>query len=182
MNVKDKNRIKIAIVGPESTGKSTMGKFLANEFQSICVPEYARYYCKDLNNTYTLQDELNMFHGQLALEDAILDNTAHDIIFCDTTILTVKVWSDHLFNTTPSVVLNEIQNRKYDFYLLMDINLPWENDPLRDFPNQRPHFMNIWEQELKNINAQYSIISDLGSQRFDEGKKKCLDFLKNSYK
>jgi len=182
MNVKDNNLIKIAIVGPESTGKSTMGKFLANEFHSICIPEYARYYCKDLNNTYTLQDELNMFHGQLALEDAIIDNTAHEIYFCDTTILTVKIWSDHLFQTTPAIVLEEIKKRKYDYYLLMDINLPWEHDPLRDFPNDRPHFMKIWEQELKSLDTPYAIISGIGAQRLEEGRNKCVEFIKNSYK
>lgn len=180
MDIDKKNITKIAIVGPESTGKSTMAKFLAKEFHTLCVPEYARYYCKDLNNNYTEQDELNMFYGQIALEDAMIDNTNSNIIICDTTILTVKIWSDHLFDQTPSIVLTEIRERKYDLYLLMDINLPWVHDPLRDFPNDRLHFMNIWINELNAIKANYKVISDLGSNRLEDGKSTCLEFLKNT--
>lgn len=182
MDVKGKNLLKIAVVGPESTGKSTMARFLAQELKTSCVPEYARYYCKDLQNVYTLQDELNMFFGQIALEDAMIDSNPSNIIICDTTILTVKVWSDHLFSNTPENVLDEIKNRKYDFYLLMDIDLPWENDPLRDFPNDRTHFMQRWIKELEALDAAYSIISNLGHERLEEGKQKCLEFIKNSYK
>lgn len=182
MDAKQKKITKIAVVGPESTGKSTMAKYLAKEFNTICIPEYARYYCKDLNNSYTEQDELNMFYGQLALEDAMLDQVATDVIICDTTILTVKVWSDHLFGKTPDNVLTEIKNRKYDFYLLMDIDLPWENDPLRDFPNDRTHFMSIWQKELEAIDANYCIISNQGNKRLIEGKKKCQEKLKYTYK
>lgn len=181
MGTESVKKIKIAVVGPESTGKSTMAKFLAKEFNTNCVPEYARYYCKNLNNSYTLQDELNMFHGQLALEDALLDNTNNDIIICDTTIMTVKIWSDHLFGHTPSVVISEINQRHYDYYLLMNIDLPWENDPLRDFPKEREHFMNIWKKELDTIHAQYSIISNLNNERLKDGKEKVLAFLKNTH-
>lgn len=160
------NIIKIAVVGPESTGKSTIAEKLAKELQTLCVPEYARYYCQDLNKQYTLQDELNMFYGQIALENAIVSQSPNNIVICDTTILTVKIWSDHLFQNTPTRVLEEIAERKYDLYLLMDIDLPWEDDPLRDFPNQREYFMNVWKHELQNLNANFEIISGQGLIRF----------------
>lgn len=160
--------IKIAVVGPESTGKSTMANFLAKELQTVAVPEYARYYCKNLNRDYTLQDEVNMFYGQIALEDAFLA-TAPTIMVCDTTILTVKIWCDHLFHETPKEVTDEITSRSYDFFLLMDIDLPWEDDPLRDFPTERAHFMEVWKTELKSINAQYEVISGLGHDRLNNG-------------
>lgn len=181
MNIGKNSLTKIAVVGPESTGKSTMSKFLAKEFDTLCIPEYARYYCKDLNNNYTEQDELNMFYGQLALEDAFIETVKSNIIICDTTILTVKIWSDHLFGKTPEVVLAEVQNRKYDYYLLMDIDLPWEHDPLRDFPNDRPYFLSVWKKELDAINANYGVISNLGEQRLQLGKSKCLEALINPY-
>lgn len=181
MHTLHNKKIKIAVVGPESTGKSTMAQFLAKELKTLCVPEYARYYCKHLNNSYTPQDELNMFYGQLALEDAILASTTSDIIICDTTIMTVKIWSDHLFGDTPLNVKTEINQRYYDLYLLMDIDLPWEDDPLRDFPNQREHFMTIWKRELEAINAKYTLISSTDEKRLLEGKKNVLDFLKNTH-
>lgn len=179
MTSEDKRILKVAIVGPESTGKSSMAKFLAKYFNTLYVPEYARYYCKNLNNKYTLQDELNMFYGQIALEDAIMDYTEQNLIFCDTTILTVKIWSDHLFNQTPQVVIQEIAQRNYDLYLLMDIDLPWEEDPLRDFPNEREHFMQVWQKELDNLKSIYVKISGHGDIRKESAIKTCHAFIKD---
>lgn len=169
--------LKIAVVGPESTGKSTMAKYLATQLHTLCVPEYARYYCEHLNRQYTLQDETNMYYGQLALENAIVSQVTAPVVICDTTILTVKIWCDHLFGHTPDFIVNEIQNRPYDLYLLMDIDLPWQDDPLRDFPTEREHFMQVWQQELNRLQANYKIISGTDQQRLDNGLQCCKDFI-----
>jgi len=169
--------MKIAVVGPESTGKSEMTKRLAREFNTLFVPEYSRYYCEGLNREYTLQDEMNIFYGQLALEDSLMSVLEQSIIICDTCFLTVKVWSDHLFGFTPERVLEERNVRKYDFYLLMDIDLPWVDDPLRDFPDKREYFLDIWKRELNDVAARYSLISGLGEARFRAGIEAVRDFL-----
>ena len=150
---------KIAIVGPESTGKSTISLQLAKHYQVPWVAEYARFYCAALTGPCTLQDEINMFHGQVALEESVLASAQTDFIICDTTFITVKIWSDEMLGKTPQIVLDAIKSRSYDFYLLMDIDLPWQDDPLRDFPHKRAHFMQVWHQELKAINANYQVIS-----------------------
>ncbi|QBQ42358.1 NadR [Sphingobacterium psychroaquaticum] len=162
---------KIAVVGPESTGKSTMAQHLAAQLGTVCVPEYARYYCANLNNVYTLQDEVNMYYGQLALEEALIPKAQNDILVCDTTIMTIKIWCDHLFGATPSEVTEEIARRQYDLYLVMDIDLPWEDDPLRDFPEQRDHFLEVWVQELETLGANYSVVSGLGPDRLTNGER-----------
>jgi NadR type nicotinamide-nucleotide adenylyltransferase len=149
---------KIAIVGPESTGKSTITQQLAQHYQTLWVPEYARYYCAALTAPCNLQDETNMFHGQVALEEAILAIAQKELIFCDTTFLTVKIWSDEVFGETPEVVLDALPRYHYDLYLLMDIDLPWQEDPLRDFPHKREYFMQVWEKELAALNANYITI------------------------
>lgn len=149
---------KIAIVGPESTGKSTITQQLAKHYSTLWVPEYARYYCAALKEPCNLQDEINMFHGQLALEESILAIAEQDIIFCDTTFITVKIWSDEVFGETPAIVLDALPVYHYDYYLLMDIDLPWEADPLRDFPDKREHFMEVWHKELNALNARYTIV------------------------
>jgi NadR type nicotinamide-nucleotide adenylyltransferase len=159
--VNNKSIKKIAIVGPESTGKSTLTKLLAKHYQTLWVAEFARYYCAALTVPCTLQDEINMFHGQVALEESVLSMAEQDIIFCDTTFLTVKIWSDAMFGSTPQIVLDALPLRTYDLYLLLDIDLPWEEDPLRDFPDQREHFMNIWYQELDNLGANYVLVSGI---------------------
>ena len=169
--------IKIAIVGPESTGKSSLTKQLAAHFDTLFVPEYAREYCQDLNRTYTLEDEVNIFYGQLASEDRLISQAENGLIFCDTMILTVKIWCDHLFGFTPKEVLDGIENRHYDLYLLMDIDLPWQEDNLRDFPDLREHFMEVWHQELQAKSANYRVVSGIGETRFLVARKIVQDYL-----
>ena len=152
---------KIAIVGPESTGKSTITQALAKHYQTLWVSEYARYYCAALTEPCTLQDEINMFIGQVALEQSILAISEKDLIFCDTTFITVKIWSDEVLGETPQIVLDALPKYHYDLYLLMDIDLPWQEDPLRDFPHMREHFMEVWHRELKALNANYVIVGGL---------------------
>jgi NadR type nicotinamide-nucleotide adenylyltransferase len=171
---------KIAIVGPESTGKSTMSMQLAKYYQVPWVPEYARYYCEALTDACTLQDEVNMFHGQLALEHSVLAMTETDFVICDTTFLTVKIWSDAFFGQTPQIVIEALNTHPYDFYVLLDIDLPWQDDPLRDFPNQREHFMEVWHKELNALNTNYKVIGGLGDQRFDHAVAAIDEFLLNN--
>lgn len=171
MNIK-----KIAIVGPESTGKSTLSAQLAAHYKTIWVPEYAREYCEKLTEPCSWQDEINMFKGQLELENRLLPQ-ANALLICDTTFITVKIWSDHVFGKSPQEVLDELPKHPYDFYLLMNIDLPWEDDPLRDFPNQRKHFMGIWHAELKALHAHYVVISGSKQARFQNAVQAIDQFL-----
>jgi NadR type nicotinamide-nucleotide adenylyltransferase len=155
---------KIAIVGPESTGKSTLSYFLAKHYHTVWVPEYAREYCAKLIEPCSWQDEINMFRGQLELEKTLLP-TANEILICDTTFITVKIWSEHMFGKVPQEVIDSLLKHPYDFYLLMDVDIPWEQDPLRDFPDLREHFMKIWHRELENLNANYVVISGNEGER-----------------
>jgi len=118
-----------------------------------------------------------MFYGQVALEDAILSVTESDFIICDTTFVTVKIWSDEVLGKTPQEVLDTLPKRPYDLYLLMDIDLPWQDDPLRDFPNKREYFMEIWYKELQALDANYIVISGQGDERVANAKKAIDDFL-----
>lgn len=159
--------LKIAVVGPESTGKSTISAALAIHYDTLWVPEYARYYCQNLEQTCTLQDELNMFYGQLALEESIIAVAKKDLIICDTTFLTVKIWSDYQLGETPKIVLDYLKSHLYDFYILMDIDIPWQEDPLRDFKGLGNYFMDVWRKELKAINANYTVVAGIDNKRLE---------------
>lgn len=171
--------IKIAVVGPESTGKSTMSAYLAKHFNTVWVPEFARDYCAKLTEPPTWQDELNMFYGQLSLEEEVLPQASR-LLFCDTTFITVKIWSDYTFGKSPQEVLDELPKHPYDLYLLLNIDLPWEEDPLRDFPHLREHFMEVWYKELKALNANYTLISGTGPERYHRAVEAVTIFLNAS--
>jgi NadR type nicotinamide-nucleotide adenylyltransferase len=162
--------LKIAIVGPESTGKSTMSEYLAKHYNTVWVPEYAREYCAKLTGPCSWQDEVNMFYGQLALEKGILPQ-ANRLIICATTFITVKIWSDYTFGKAPQEVMDELPQHPYDFYLLLDIDLPWQEDPLRDFPDMQEYFMDVWHNELQALDANYTVISGVGQDRYDNAVK-----------
>ncbi len=169
---------KIAIVGPESTGKSTISAQLADHYNTVWVPEYAREYCTALTAPCTWQDEINMFKGQLEIEKQCLPN-ASKILICDTTFITVKIWSDHMFGKSPQEVLDELPRHPYDLFLLMNIDLAWQEDPLRDFPLEREYFMGVWHEELKALNANYHLISGTNEERLKNAIKKIDGFLKS---
>jgi NadR type nicotinamide-nucleotide adenylyltransferase len=171
---------KIAIVGPESTGKSTMSAYLAAHYKTAWVPEFARGYCEKLKEPPTWQDEINMFYGQLALEEEYLPK-ASKILICDTTFITVKIWSDYIFGRSPQQVLDELPNHPYDLYLLLSIDLPWEDDPLRDFPHMREHFMQVWHNELKALDANYVLISGTGQDRYESAVAAIDNFLMSDF-
>ena len=168
---------KIAIVGPESTGKSTISAQLAEHYNTVWVPEYAREYCAALTEPCTWEDEINMFRGQLELESQFLPQ-ANRILICDTTFITVKIWSDYMFGESPQEVLDELPKHPYDLYLLMDIDLAWQEDPLRDFPHMREHFMEVWHKELKALDANYYLISGSDKERLKNAIKRIDEFLR----
>lgn len=173
--------LKIAVVGPESTGKSTMSAYLAKHYNTVWVPEYARGYCEKLTEQPTWQDEINMFNGQIALEKE-LSPQANGLLICDTTFITVKIWSDYTFGQSPQEVLDALPKHPYDFYLLLNIDLPWEEDPLRDFPHMREHFMSVWYKELEALNANYVLISGESQKRYDSAVDAIDGFLSGNTK
>lgn len=167
---------KIAVVGPESTGKSTLSAYLARHYQTIWVPEYAREYCEGLDRDCTIEDEINMFHGQLALEEKLIPQASR-LLICDTTFITIKIWCDEWFGYTPQEVLDQLAQHPYDLYLLLSIDLPWQDDPLRNFPTKREHFMQVWHRELQALNVNYIVISGTGQERYNQAVKEVDQFL-----
>lgn len=155
---------RIAITGPESTGKSTLAQQLAAHFNTLWVPEFARDYIAGLNRNYTLTDLENIAHGQLERQrQAEAQNP--EILFTDTELLVIKIWAENAFGTCPAWILQALQNQRFDLYLLMNIDLPWEPDPQREHPHLRPHFFHLYQTELERLRFPYKIISGTQTQR-----------------
>jgi NadR type nicotinamide-nucleotide adenylyltransferase len=164
MEKKDQHIIRVALIGPESTSKSTLSEELADHFQTVWVPEYARTYLKDLKRKYTLQDILLIAQEQFKQEQELL-KTASRFIFADTELIVAKVWCMDVFTTCPDWIAETADNYPYDLYLLTFPDLPWEEDPLRENPHRRMYFYDWYELELKKANASYTIITGVGEPR-----------------
>lgn len=132
---------KVVIVGPESTGKSTLARELATHFETGWCPEYAREYLEINGAQYQFEDLLTIARGQIALEEKSTEEAGKSgapLLFIDTDMLVMKVWCEYVFDNCHEYILKEIASRKYDLYLLCDTDLPWVKDPLREYPDPEP--------------------------------------------
>jgi len=155
---------KVAIIGPECTGKSALSEYLSDYFKTVWVPEYARAYVNNLVRPYNQDDLLSIAHGQLRLEDEYVRD-ARDVLFCDTNLYVIKVWSEFKYGNCNPEILNTIASRKYDLYLLTYVDLPWEDDPLREHPNERERLYSLYLNELKNQPVPFVEIKGEREQR-----------------
>lgn len=159
MNTKKGLKVRrIAIVGPECTGKTDLARFLADHYKTVWVPEFARTYLETLDRAYIKSDLLQIAKGQLMLEDSIAEQ-AHQFLFCDTNLIVVKIWSEFKYGSCDEAILKYMRARAYDLHLLTDVDLPWEDDPLREHPDKRQELFALYEAELKNNNIRYRKIS-----------------------
>ena len=166
---------RIAIIGPESTGKSELAQQLAREFETEWVPEYARFYIDRLFRAYEQSDLLEIAKGQLLWEDDKAQY-ASKYLFCDTNLIVIKIWSDHKYGFTDPWIEEQLQIRHYDHYLLSDIDSPWRPDPQREHPTMRKHFLAVYENYLKEHNLPYSIVSGEEEDRLQSA----IDGLRNN--
>jgi NadR type nicotinamide-nucleotide adenylyltransferase len=155
---------RVAIIGPECTGKSELSKFLAQHFKTEWVPEYARAYIDNLSRPYNQNDLITIAHGQLRLEDEYARD-ANTFLFCDTNLYVIKVWSMFKYGNCEKEILDQIAARKYDLYLLTYVDLPWEEDPLREHPTKREELYNIYLNEMKNQPVPFVEIKGEREQR-----------------
>ena len=149
---------KIAVIGPECTGKSELSEFLAAHFDTAWVPEYARTYIDNLPRPYEQSDLLSIALGQLNLEDSMATK-ANRVLICDTNLYVIKVWSMFKYGSVHPEILREIATRPYDLYLLTNVDIPWVADPQREHPDKREQLFEIYLNEMQGQPVPYKIIS-----------------------
>lgn len=166
---------KVVVIGPESTGKSTLSEKLAAHFNTVWTPEYAREYLEELGRPYEQDDLWEIAQGQLRLED---EKTlqANGLLICDTDLYVIKVWSEHKYGQVDPRILEQIAARPYDLYLLTYIDIPWEDDPQREYPDpqMREYFYRIYRDIVVNSGVPWADIR--GS--FAEREEKAIEAIK----
>lgn len=160
-----KSMIRIAVTGPESTGKSWLCEALAEHYQAVLVPEYAREYLNQLKSPYTRDDVIHIAHIQ---HEMILEASANreaGFMIADTELLVISIWLEHKYGSSDPFVESQLRVQPFGLYLLCDIDLPWEEDPLREHPHQREILLNKYKTRLDELKVPYTLIRGTGTLR-----------------
>ena len=174
---------KVIILGPESTGKSTLCANLATHYSTLWCPEYAREYLLKNGNEYSYEDLLVIAKGQLAMEEEYVSRIMREVkrepnnlqlstsnsqpltsnlqlLFLDTDMYVMKVWCEYVFNKCPPFILEKAAEQSCDLYLLCNPDLPWVKDELREYPDlqSRLELYHIYKDLLMNQPVPWVII------------------------
>ena len=136
---------KICFYGPESTGKSTMARQLAEIYDTEFVPEVAKEIIT--SNDFTVDEIIRIGYAQTERVNEKL-KTANKILFCDTDLITTEIYSKKYLGGVPEALFELEKKMHYGLYFLFDIDVPWVADGLRDLENQREEMLKIFEEEL----------------------------------
>jgi len=173
--------IRIVVIGPESTGKSSLCGALAAHFDTVWCPEYAREYLTQHGKDYTFEQLDEIARGQIGLEDRFSEmavrqwsekqepTTTKPMLFVDTDMYVMKVWCEFVFGKCHPWIHEEIKKRKYDLYLLCNTDLPWQQDHLREYPDleTRETLLGIYRNLLKHQSVPWEEVSGTGQDRID---------------
>lgn len=150
---------KIAITGPESTGKSTLAEKLAKHFNTDYIPEYSRTYLENFEGQYTENDvvEIAKKQHELILKE---EDKNPELLIADTEIIVCKIWIEYVFKHPNDTIEELLRRQNFDLYLLCDIDLPWVYDPLRENPNieERKELFEIYKNTLTKMNVPFGIV------------------------
>lgn len=178
------------MVGPESTGKSTLCEQLAEHYHTLWCREFARQYLSTLNRKYTYEDLLIIAREQIALEESLTQKLLQSkqsatatppLLFIDTDLYVMKVWSEFVFGKCDPWILEQIAVRTYDLYLLCAVDLPWKQDQLREYPDPdvRKALFTFYKEELINQQVPWKIIHGNERERLAVAQKHVEEFLKH---
>ena len=157
--------LKVALTGPESSGKSSLTQALAKHFKAPYLLEYSRTFLNDLARPYTEEDLVPIAEGQLAQEKAL----AKSIYFCDTSLLVMRVWGLYKFGRSDERIKEMLLAHPADFYLLCRPDLAWAPDPLREHAalEDREALFKLYKQNLDEFQLPYGLVEGQGQARVD---------------
>lgn len=176
---------KVAIVGPESVGKSTLAQTLADHFHTLHVEEYGRTLLDEYIRSKKYQGGEVHYHdfptiarGQIASEDALADQ-ANRVLFCDTELHTTAYWSNYLFGKCPEWIETEAEKRKYDLYLLLDADVPWVQDGTRVMKeDHRKNSVEWWKKKFNTTKQPYVLLKGDWNERFESAREAVENLLR----
>ena len=127
---------RIAVVGAESSGTTTLAGALAAHFHTLWVPEYGRAYAEEKMGRpgalpWRSEEFVHIAQRQCALEDAAA-RQADRVLICDTPAFATSLWHERYLGALSPEVEAVAAPYRYDLYLLTDVDIPFVQDGTRD--------------------------------------------------
>lgn len=154
----------IAVVGPESTGKTTLAEQLALHFGGVLAEEYSREYLHSIGRPYLEEDLVAIAEGQFRNEQRAL-RMGKPIVVCDTDLTVIRVWSEVRYGRLDHRIEELLRKQPPRIHLLTAPDLAWEPDPLRENPHDRAALFDRYEHVLKGMGSRFHVISGFGEAR-----------------
>ena len=168
--------LRIAITGPESTGKTTLCKYLAEEYETIFIPEYARTYLEEHDGNYDASDIPYFYKKQLDQELRSSVGTGKPM-FIDTEFSNASIWYRSKTGKDHEWIQEMLDRHRYDLYLLLKPDIEWEHDPLRENPEKSDHYFNEFLKVMDELKFNYRIITGSGEERSLKAKRAVDDLI-----
>ena len=153
--------MRIGIIGPESTGKTTLAKELAERYQGIYVPEYAREFVEKKGSTEVTWDELcEIAKHQIDQLKELTNERVNELAIFDTELIVTKVWFDYAFGRWPEWLDEAIKQYPMDVYVILYPDLPWVPDPARSNGSDeiRMELFERYKQEVEALGIEHYLV------------------------
>lgn len=154
---------RVGIIGPESTGKSVLARYLAKRYKGVYIAEYAREYVEHKGTTEISYDEVCEIARHQIEEISKVESrkTKEDCVcFFDTELIVTKVWLEYAFGQVPAWLEEAIRQYPMDVYLLTYPDTPWTQDGARynGSDKLRKELFDRYEAEIQALDIPYYII------------------------
>jgi len=157
---------RVALLGTESTGKTTLAQQLAAAYCTTWVPEFGRAYCEDRDARNLTPDDFDAIgRGQIVAEESAAQS-ANRILICDTDVRTTATWSDIILGTRSAWLSRAAAKDEYSHVLLLDADVPWVSDGMRVLRDVRSEHTALLEHELLTTRQPFTRIRGPFEQRF----------------
>lgn len=165
----EKSPLRIAFTGPESSGKTTIATWCAQEFSLTYIDEFARIYLAN-QSSYNQKDLDIMAHNQVALWPKMG-------FVADTEMHVFQIWSSEKYAEVSQTIQNLLIKQEFDHYFLCAPDIPWEADPLRENPHDRERLFALYIDALEQLERPYTILSGALENRKELIKVKVLSLV-----
>jgi nicotinamide riboside kinase len=157
--------IRVAITGPESSGKTRLASDLSRQYDVDFVPEYAREYLLQLGRKYEQHDLDQIAKAQWQL---IQDHQDRKPLIADTEMLVLHTWSTVKYGACSPFIENALLTQEFDLYILCDVDIPWEYDPLREHEHDRDELFHRYYKKLRELKLNFIIVKGTPEERLEQ--------------